>query len=48
MIQEVMLTLPGYYLAKFHFSMAGPWAIEIRTHADGFASIQQTLFIYIP
>jgi YtkA-like len=37
----------GHYLATFHFSMAGPWAIEIKTYADGFAPIQQTLFLHV-
>jgi hypothetical protein len=37
----------GHYLVQLHLSMAGPWAITIRTQADGFLSQRHTLFVEV-
>jgi len=38
----------GHYQVRYRFSMAGPWAIHLETHADGFLPLQETLLIIIP
>ena len=37
----------GNYLAQLLLYMAGPWEIHIVAYADGFASLQQALFIQV-
>ena len=37
----------GNYLAQLLLYMAGPWEIHIVAYADGFASVQQALFIQV-
>lgn len=37
----------GQYKVDMHFSMAGPWAITIRTNASGFASQEHTLLVNV-
>lgn len=37
----------GQYKVDMHFSMAGPWAITIRTNASGFVSQEHTLLVNV-
>ena len=37
----------GTYVARFQLYMAGPWAITIKTHANGFEPQQQTLLVQV-
>jgi hypothetical protein len=37
----------GIYLAQMHLSMAGPWAITVMAHADGFAPLNQTMLVQV-
>ena len=38
----------GIYLALIHFSMAGPWNIDIIAHASGFNVTRQSIKLNIP
>lgn len=35
----------GQYTVKLHLDMAGPWAIVIKTQADGFTPLQKVLYV---
>ena len=37
----------GNYQVQLRFSMAGPWEIHIVAYADGFDSLQLTLFVQV-
>lgn len=37
----------GNYAAQLQLYMAGPWAITIQEHAEGFDSLQQTLLVQV-
>ncbi len=37
----------GDYNVELRLQMAGPWSITIMAHADGFAPLQQTLFVQV-
>ncbi|HLZ58013.1 MAG TPA: FixH family protein [Ktedonosporobacter sp.] len=37
----------GKYVAEFKLNMAGPWAITILTHANGFETQSQTLQVEV-
>jgi len=37
----------GDYKVQIHLYMAGPWAITIRASADGFQTLQKTLFVQV-
>ena len=37
----------GNYRAQLRLYMAGPWAISIQAHAEGFDTLQQTLLIQV-
>ncbi len=37
----------GTYLAQLQLDMAGPWAISVQVHADGFEPIAKNLFVQV-
>ena len=37
----------GNYSVQLKLYMAGPWEISIVAHADGFGSLQRTLFVQV-
>ena len=37
----------GNYAAQLSLYMAGPWAITVQAHAEGFDPLNQTLFIEV-
>lgn len=37
----------GNYVAHLRLYMAGPWSISVQVQADGFATVQQTLFVQV-
>ena len=37
----------GTYLVPIRFSMAGPWALTVSMQANGFAGVQQMLFVSV-
>lgn len=37
----------GIYLASLSLSMAGSWKIDITAHADGFATLNQSIIVNI-
>gem|GEM_PF-5224871 len=37
----------GNYLVYFHLYISGPWEFSIYAHADGFESLEQTLFVQV-
>ena len=37
----------GSYLVSLQLSMAGPWTFTVSMQADGFAAVQQTVFVQV-
>lgn len=37
----------GRYNVQLWLNMAGPWAIVIQAHADGFVPLQRTLYVLV-
>jgi len=37
----------GIYIARLHLYMAGPWEITVMAHAEGFASLNQTVLVKV-
>ena len=37
----------GNYTAQIYLYMAGPWALTVQAHADGFDALNQTLLVQV-